>query len=253
MTWRVHATLVLAVALGIAAPRAAPSGPLASRAQGDSPRVHWLVFVDELHVDFRGTGRIRDLLRAFSATLVRETDVVSVVTSGPAALDVRARPGAATLIEAAKRITGNGLKDEDTLRPPAGRIDEVVYRTRTALAAAIALVESAGPAPSGERRVLLYLSRGYVLDRPRGRDVIGEAALDALDVATARAGAVVVAVEPERVPEAAGTGPAAAAREPQGRGATLARLAAPSGGFHWADTSATRVDLLGAVAGLVGR
>lgn len=234
--------------------RPLPAWAGSREAQDVAPRVHWLVFVDDLHLDFPGTGRIRDLLRAVASSLVLETDLVSVGSSGPSGLDVQARAGAAALADAAKRVTGNGLKDEDTVRPPAGHMDEVAYRTRTALTAAAAFVESAGPAPGGERRVLLYLSRGYDLQRPGGPDEVGAAALELLELAAARAAAVIIALEPERMPAAAvtATQPRVAAAL-QARRKTLRSLVVPSQGFFAQDTVASRPTLLGQMAALVGR
>lgn len=167
---------------------------------------------------------------------------------------MRARPGGASLAEAAKRVTGNGLKDEDTLRASAGRVDEVAFRTGTALTAAAAFLESAGAAPGGERRVLLYLSRGYDLQRPAGRDEVGATALALVELAAARAGAVIVAIEPERAPA-----DAVAAADPQiaatirARRDTLQRLVTPSQGFTAIDVPSSRPELLRQVAALVGR
>lgn len=250
-----HVLAVLALALAVVRPSATPVASVAPlAAQGDAPRVHWLVFIDDLHLDFRGTGRTRDLLRAVASTLVRETDLVSAASSGPSSLDVRGRPGPATLVETAKRVTGNGLKDDDALRPAAGRVDEVAYRTRTALTAAAAFVESAGPAPADERRVLLYLSRGYDLERPTGPDEVGTVALGLLDLAAARANAFIVALEPERAPVDASIAvqPPIAATI-RARRDTLERLVTPSQGFAAVDVAASRPALLARIAALVGR
>lgn len=255
MTTPARAFAVLAVALSVAHPSATLCAPFApTAAQGGAPRVHWLVFVDDLHLDFTGTGHTRELLRAVAATLVRGTDLVSAASSGPSSLDVRARQGATALVEAVKRVTGNGLKDADALRQPAGRVDEVAYRTRTALTAAAAFVESVGPAPAGERRVLLYLSRGYLLQRPAGADEVGATALDILGLAAARTHAVIVAIEPERAPAdalAAVQPPLAASIEE--RRATFHRLVTPSQGVVATDDAASRPALLRQIAALVGR
>ena len=40
--------------------------------------VTWLVFVDDLHLDFRNTGRLRALLRLVSSELIRNDDRFAV-------------------------------------------------------------------------------------------------------------------------------------------------------------------------------
>ena len=51
-------------------------------AQPRGQAVAWAIFVDDLHADFRDTGRLRDLLRQL-AKLVVEDDAVALATSGP--------------------------------------------------------------------------------------------------------------------------------------------------------------------------
>ena len=53
---------------------AAYAAPFAQSRPPDttSTPVAWLVFVDDLHLDFRNTGRIRDLVKSMAAELIRE-------------------------------------------------------------------------------------------------------------------------------------------------------------------------------------
>ena len=60
---------------GIILPAARPTNDAAGRI--------FVIFVDDLHLDFRNTGRIRDLFKRISTELVHEGDMFSVVSTGP--------------------------------------------------------------------------------------------------------------------------------------------------------------------------
>src|SRR5262245_55007857 len=75
--------------------------------------VTWLIFIDDLHLDFRNTGRIRTMLRTLSAELILEGDHVAISSSGPSALAVDLTTDRQLIDGAIKRATGNALKYED--------------------------------------------------------------------------------------------------------------------------------------------
>ena len=90
---------------------------------GSRTGTHWLVFVDDLHVNFVDTGRLRTMLRETAADLIVPGDQVSIratLSSGIAdgmteALAIRAAIG---------NLAGNALKPEDFLNAgsaPGGR------------------------------------------------------------------------------------------------------------------------------------
>src|SRR5689334_229821 len=66
--------------------------PLRAAAVQD-PGVTWLIFVDDLHLDFRDTGHIRKLLRSIASQVIREEDAFVLVCSGPSfrAIDLTVR------------------------------------------------------------------------------------------------------------------------------------------------------------------
>ena len=136
----------------------AQSPPLAATTQ--TP-VTWLIFVDDLHLDFRNTGRIRDLLRTIGAELIREGDRLAIVSSGPSALAVDVTTNRGVLAEAIKKVVGNGLKFEDLQSPNAAA--EVLYRASTSVAAMQSALSNATRALSGTK-ALLYVSNGYSID-----------------------------------------------------------------------------------------
>ena len=125
----------------------------------------WLIFVDQLHVSFAQTGRLRDLLRAVGAGLIQEGDRYLFRANGPSAVSLTT----GTLIDdrelvasAIKVMTGNALKDTDILATGSGTaaLDEVLYRANVALDAAdeaiFALTRDAAP-----RQAIIYVSSGY--------------------------------------------------------------------------------------------
>ena len=117
----------------------------------------WLIFIDDLHLDFRNTGRIRDALKTIAAQLIGEADRFAVVSSGPSALAVDLTGDRQLLSEAMRRVTGNALKFSDTLEPYGAA--EANYRASVALAAVSSLINS--PSLPVGTKALLYISNGY--------------------------------------------------------------------------------------------
>jgi hypothetical protein len=145
-------TLALAAILAVAAPAVTPAA--ADHA--------WLIVVDDLHVPFVQTGRLRTLLRAIAAELFEEGDRYLFRANGPSAASLSI--GALTddrdvAASAIKVMTGNGLKDIDIL-PARQGMNEVLYRANIALDAAeealFALTGDAAP-----HQAIVYVSSGY--------------------------------------------------------------------------------------------
>ena len=118
----------------------------------------WLIFVDDLHLDFRNTGRIRDLIRTVTKELIHEGDSFAIASSGPSALAIDLTLDRRLLDPAIRVVTGNGLKFEDIIQAPGS--GEVFYRASIAATTARSLLSrlaAAPPAPTA----LLYISNGY--------------------------------------------------------------------------------------------
>jgi VWFA-related protein len=107
---------------GIHLPPSRPRNPAAGRI--------FLIMVDDLHLDFRNTGRIRDLFRRVSRTLVHEGDMFAIVSTGPSSLAIDLTYDRKILDEAIKKITGNGLRPSDVIQGSDGADgpSEVKYR-----------------------------------------------------------------------------------------------------------------------------
>jgi VWFA-related protein len=137
--------------------------------------VTWLIFVDDLHLQFRNTGRIRDAVRTAAKELIQEGDTFAIASSGPSALAIDLTTDRQVLDAAVKKVTGNGLRFED-IQTPNGAA-EARYRASTALSTAQSILDSLSHAPAGPT-ALVYISNGYSVEllpdrepgsRPLGR------------------------------------------------------------------------------------
>ena len=128
--------------------------------------VAWLVFVDDLHVDFRNTGLIRQFLQGLATTLMRNDDVIGMRTSGPSSIALDATSDRTAIEAAIRKVSGAGLHPREVselLKDPTGEID---IRVAATFATASTLLEGT-PGTSDRRRAMLYISNGY--DTQRGR------------------------------------------------------------------------------------
>ena len=121
--------------------------------------VTWLIIVDDLHLDFRNTGRLRDLLRRIVKELIVEGDRVAIASTGPSALAIDPTEDRQQLETAIKKATGNALKYEDVVASPHGPV-EARYRASTALATAVSVVNNVSHLAVGPTAVL-FISNGY--------------------------------------------------------------------------------------------
>ena len=48
----------------------------------------WMIFVDDLHLDFKNTGRIKDLFKRIARELVHEGDMFGIVSTGPSSSSI---------------------------------------------------------------------------------------------------------------------------------------------------------------------
>jgi VWFA-related protein len=165
-----HAVVALvaiscAVACRIAAPRPQPTLATLTAAapQSVAPGTIWLIFVDELHLDFRGTGYLRELLKMIASELIQDGDSFAVRSTPPSSLAIDVTSDRTLFEKAIRKTSGAGLSPVDLLSvaPMPGQFpDEVWYRANIALAAAQEAIKSVERADSG-RRALIYISNGY--------------------------------------------------------------------------------------------
>jgi VWFA-related protein len=136
-----------------------------SRPKNDAAGRIFLIIVDDLHLDFRNTGRIRDLFKKISKTLVHEGDMFSIVSTGPSSLAIDPTYDRKILDEAIKKITGNGLKPSDIIQgaESSDGPSEVKYRAHVAFSTAYDML-SQMERISNRRKAVIWVSQGYDFD-----------------------------------------------------------------------------------------
>ena len=145
------------VAEGILLPPARPATDAAGRI--------FFIFVDDLHLDFRNTGRIRELFKKISEELVHEGDMFGIVSTGPSSIAIDLTYDRRRLAEAIKKISGAGLAPKDILDVPQGQQGppEVRHRAHVAFSTAEDMMRQLETVHN-RRKAFIYVSNGYDLD-----------------------------------------------------------------------------------------
>jgi len=133
-----------------------------SRPRNDTTGRIFLIIVDDLHLDFRNTGRIRDLFKKISRDLIHEGDMFSIVSTGPSSLAIDPTYDRKILDESIKKITGNGLKPEDIIQgaETSQGPSEVRYRTQVAFSTAHDMLKQLEKI-TNRRKAVVWVSNGY--------------------------------------------------------------------------------------------
>ncbi len=145
------------VAEGIILPPTRPAGDAAGRI--------FLIFVDDLHLDFRNTGRIRDLFKKIAKELIHEGDMFGILSTGPSSLQIDLTYDRRRLDEAIKKISGSGLAPKDILDVPEGSQGppEVRHRAHVAFSTAAEQMRNLEQVHN-RRKAFIYVSNGYDLN-----------------------------------------------------------------------------------------
>jgi VWFA-related protein len=145
-----------------------------SRPRNDAAGRIFLIIVDDLHLDFRNTGRIRDLFRRISKNLIHEGDMFAIVSTGPSSLAVDPTYDRKVLEDSIKKITGNGLKPADIIQGPEGAEgpSEVRYRAHVAFSTAYDMLNQMARI-TNRRKAVVWVSNGYDFD-PFAQSRLGE-------------------------------------------------------------------------------
>jgi len=152
--------------LNVEAPPPAPPQPgiilPPAKPTSDASGRIFIIFVDDLHLDFRNTGRIRDLFKKISTELIHEGDMFAIVSTGPSSLSIDLTYDRKRLDEAIKKITGSGLKPSEILDVPEGADGppEVKYRANVAFSTAYDLLKGLEQVHN-RRKAFIYVSNGY--------------------------------------------------------------------------------------------
>jgi len=139
---------------GIILPPSKPTNDAAGRI--------WMIFVDDLHLDFPNTGRIKALFKQISNELVHEGDMFGIVSTGPSSLAIDLTYDRKRLTEAIDKISGAGLKPNEILDAPLGAEgpSEVRYRAHVAFDTAYGIMKTLEQVHN-RRKAFVYVSNGY--------------------------------------------------------------------------------------------
>jgi hypothetical protein len=166
MMWRLPALAVIVATSG--------SGLVA---QEPPPRA-FLLFIDDLHLDFRQTPRTRQLMKNVFARLARQGDTWSVVTTGTSSLRIQATSDLAGLAGTISRVTGNALKPAELIAPAAGMngTPETQHRADVSFRVGIEALQQFAAARPGASLTVLYVTDGYDTRRVTGLQSLIDAA-----------------------------------------------------------------------------
>src|SRR5437016_10794875 len=133
-----------------------------SRPKTDVSGRIFLFFVDDLHLQFHNTGRVRDLFKRITKELVHDGDMFGIVSSGPSSIAIDMTYDKNRLEEAIKKIAGNELKPSDIIQGSSGAEgpSEVRYRAHVAFSTVSDILTELEKVHN-RRKALVYVSDGY--------------------------------------------------------------------------------------------
>ena len=152
-----HRRAAAAAQEGILLPPPRPTNDAAGRI--------FLIFVDDLHMDFRDTGRIRELFKKIAKELIHDGDMFGIVSTGPSSIAIDMTYDRKRLDEAINKISGNGLKPYEIIETPDGSQGppEVRYRAHVAFSTAYDILKNLEQVHN-RRKAFIYVSNGYDFD-----------------------------------------------------------------------------------------
>ena len=139
---------------GIILPPARPTNDAAGRI--------FLFFVDDLHMNFRDTSRIRQLFDKMNKMLIHEWDMFGVVSTGTSSIAIDLTYDKKRMDEAIKKIAGSALKPSDIIQGPQGPNgnSELKYRAHVAFSTAYDIVNNLSKVQN-RRKAVIFVSNGY--------------------------------------------------------------------------------------------
>ena len=143
---------------GVLLPSARPVG---NQAAG---RV-FLIFVDDLHLDFGSTPKVRELFTEMLENLIHEGDMFGLVTTGTSSLSIQLTYDRDVLRDALSQITGSALR-QDYLLLESNRDNgspELRFRARSAFETAYKLMINLEQLRN-RRKAVIWLSSGYMFN-----------------------------------------------------------------------------------------
>ena len=134
----------------------------AARITNDAAGRVFLIFIDDLHLEFDLTPRTRDLMKRIMRNLIHEGDMFGIVSTGPSSIAEDLTYDRQVLEAAIERVTGSGLGPDDILTGQHGREGnpELRYRAHVAFTTAYDLMRNIEKLRN-RRKAVIYISTGY--------------------------------------------------------------------------------------------
>jgi VWFA-related protein len=147
-----------------APPPAPPEGiilPPVRRVVDTSGRI-FLFFVDDLHMQFQNSGRVRQLFQKISKQLVHEGDLFGIVSSGPSSIAIDMTYDRRRIDEAIEKISGSGLKPSEIINTGNGssQIQTLRYNAHVAFSTMREGLQKLETVHN-RRKALVWVSEGY--------------------------------------------------------------------------------------------
>jgi VWFA-related protein len=122
----------------------------------------FLFFVDDQHLQFGNTSRVRELFKKISKELVHDGDLFGIVSSGPSSIQVDMTYDKRQIDEAINKMTGNELKPTEIIQSGSGPggPSEIRYRARVAFSTMNEGLKNLEQVHN-RRKALVWVSDGY--------------------------------------------------------------------------------------------
>ena len=139
---------------GIILPRNRPTNDAAGRI--------FLIFIDDLHLDFQQTPRTRQLIKDMLKNLIHEGDMFGMVSTGPSSISEQLTYDRQILESSISRITGGALKPKEIIEGGQGPNGptELRHRAHVAFSTAYDLMRNLEKVQN-RRKAVIYISSGY--------------------------------------------------------------------------------------------
>ncbi len=147
-----------------AAPPPPPEGiilPPVRRVVDTSGRI-FLFFVDDLHMQFANSGRVRDLFKRMEKNLVHDGDLFGIVSSGTSSISIDMTYDRKRFDDAIAKIAGSGLKPSEIIQRGSGSEgpNELRYNAHVAFSTMREALDNLEKVHN-RRKAIIWVSEGY--------------------------------------------------------------------------------------------
>src|SRR5580765_1997080 len=143
---------------------AAPEGIIlpTKRTVNDVSGRIFLFFVDDQHLQFSNTSRVRELFKKIAKELVHDGALFRIVSSGPSSIQVDMTYDKRQIDEAINKMTGNELKPTEIIQQGSGPggPSEIRYRAHVAFSTMLEGLKNLEQVHN-RRKALVWVSDGY--------------------------------------------------------------------------------------------